>query len=495
MHLFFIDGKYMTKVLFFFAGTGSSALKSFNMSKDYEFKDDVIRIYCSGCQDPNVGKGKMFPNLNIVANKIKSAFNTDGTLDLVKLKQTLGSGLGFIQPDAVSERALKVERIGLEGFSRGAVTTFAVAKKLDSLGIPIDIISNQPVPGPGLFSKYSNLTRCTNIQSAMTLIASYHLENGAIQNHAFHQMVAQFPEHTAVRNLLLPHQGHFKWEKHALVSYYTQSHLGERGYIKNLKLTSGMKNKQASLSLEEDIKAEYKNGDLFFTPKEFAQRILYSKELNLITDPLYLEAMREEAHEVMHQLQHHTTTINDDQAIAIAIIGRQPQLQKEEQKKLIQFILKSGVKPEKFIKMIQRSHEMITFLTHATDDGISNKSNSIKQHAPYYYRELFLALYDYLRKVNPTKDDRRTFCMKIDKEQSLFAEKALAIDRTLARKALAIITNTILHLTGLCLLVNTINLAANGHWFLFDQTRSEKAVGKVAGLVKASVEDGVQFSM
>ena len=40
-----------------------------------------------------------------------------------------------------------INEITLEGFSRGAVKTFAVAKKLDNIGIPMHIIANQPVPG------------------------------------------------------------------------------------------------------------------------------------------------------------------------------------------------------------------------------------------------------------------------------------------------------------------------------------------------------------
>lgn len=113
--------------------------------------------------------------------------------------------------DTTSE--VNVEAITLEGFSRGAVTTFATAKKLDDLDIPMHIIANQPVPGEvgiakGLYSRYCDLSACRNIRTAHTFWASYDLEQGFIHNYFLRQMRAKFPQHSNPQEVLVPHQHH-----------------------------------------------------------------------------------------------------------------------------------------------------------------------------------------------------------------------------------------------------------------------------------------------
>ena len=61
------------------------------------------------------------------------------------------------------------------------------------------------------------------------------------------------------------------------------------------------------------------------------------------------------------------------------------------------------------------------------------------------------------------------------------------IDRTHLRKAMQIITNTILHVTGLFVFLNTANLALTGNWLFFNKTRSAKAINAVSEDIKTLV--------
>jgi hypothetical protein len=79
----------MTKVVFFFAGTGDDgAYYAFDKEDSIQFKDDVIRVYIKGCQEEQVGNGFLSPDLDIAANNVRSAFESN-TLDLAKLKETV----------------------------------------------------------------------------------------------------------------------------------------------------------------------------------------------------------------------------------------------------------------------------------------------------------------------------------------------------------------------------------------------------------------------
>lgn len=165
----------MAKIMFCFSGTGDTTDSHLNFLEkatyttvvatndekndatvQYEslsedrFHDDVIRVYIRGCENTNVGGNSLFPDLDILTNKINSAFNKENkTFDIANLRAELGNALVDIKiPDKLSaEKNPVITNIALHGFSRGGVATFAVAKKLNYLDIPIDIIANQPVPG------------------------------------------------------------------------------------------------------------------------------------------------------------------------------------------------------------------------------------------------------------------------------------------------------------------------------------------------------------
>ena len=468
----------MPKVVFCFAGTGDSGDDyADDLELRNKFNVDVIRIYFRGCQHDNVGGGYVFTDLEIVANKIKNAFNTDKTMDLAKLKEEMGDGICLIK-GPVDQQKVQIESIGLQGFSRGAVTTFAVAKKLDSFDIPMDIIANQPVPGPGIFSKYNDLTACKNIRSATTLIASHNLENSFAHNHFFHQMVTQFPPQTHAKNLLMPHQAHLEWFHHSVVP----SHIGKQF------VQSGYARASRFIDFDQKIKQQYTSKDIYFTPKEFSQKVFSNGEPVISKDHLYLAIIKEQAQKIMADLALDGSRLNDEQASAIVALGKQKTITLEEQKNLITFIVADSANAKKLTQIMNRTHEIIEFLSHVTSDT-SGKSKAIKEQAPIYQRDIFLKTYEYLQNMNPSKEESREFCKQIDQVQSQFSSNALSIDRGIMRKAMQIITNTILHATGLFLIFNTINKAVTGNWFLFRQTRSEAEMGKVAKEVKKLVDD------
>ena len=140
----------MTKVIFYFAGTGDDGQGySWLKERNSTHHDDVIRVYIAGCQDRNVGGSYLFPELDLAANNVRSAFNEEGKLDRVKLRANFGLGHGLysiVDRRKVDDlQPVEVASIALEGFSRRAMTTFASAKKLDDLNIKIDIISKTSI--------------------------------------------------------------------------------------------------------------------------------------------------------------------------------------------------------------------------------------------------------------------------------------------------------------------------------------------------------------
>ena len=169
----------------------------------------------------------------------------------------------------------------------------------------MDIIANQPVPGPGIFAKYNDLTACQNIRTATTLIATHNLENGFAHNHFFHQMVAQFPPQTRAQNLLMPHQAHLEWFRHDVVPLHINKLWVQSDYAHPKKDYYG-----EPWDYDERIKQQYKNGDLYFTPKEFSQKLFSNGECVISKDPLYLAIIKEQAQKVMKDLKLADSSLN-----------------------------------------------------------------------------------------------------------------------------------------------------------------------------------------
>lgn len=80
----------MPKVIFSFAGTRDNGEVDTEKLEKQSFNDDVIRVYFRGCQEKNMGNGQIFPDLEIVASKIRAAFTADKLLDLDEVSKNDG---------------------------------------------------------------------------------------------------------------------------------------------------------------------------------------------------------------------------------------------------------------------------------------------------------------------------------------------------------------------------------------------------------------------
>lgn len=464
----------MPKLIFFFAGTGDDGSQYVSLKENQStFQKDVIRIYIKGCQEERVGNGFLFPDLEIAANNVRNAFEGN-ELNLDKLRENFGDGLFRIYGQSPDCNIVSVDDITLEGFSRGAVTTFATAKKLDDLNIPLHIIANQPVPGETgiakrLYSRYCDLRGCQNIKSAHTFLASYNLEQGLIHNYFFRQMVAKFSPEVNAQQMLFPHQHHLDWFSGSPIHIYSNKLMAESG------LTHPKND-------EERIKAWYQNNKhTYFTPHDFLQTI-YGAEGPLSKDPIYLNMIMENAKEYLANNNMGTErVIKSEQAMAIVAIAHLPDeyINSVTKIKLYELVLKNSKRAEQFAKIVNQVTEVCDYLPQVTRDIASGKDQRIKEYSNDYKKSVFLDSLEFLSKEKPNKQDKKQFADKIDEAESKFRKQALSIDRNNMRIILKLLTNFITHITGVALIVNTINKVKTGNWLLFQHNRSENAVRDV----------------
>jgi|GEM_PF-6243681 len=466
----------MAKVIFFFGGTGDDGIHYASLKEKIPFKDDVIRIYIKGCQEKTVGNGILYPDLNIAANNIRSAFNTraDGTvsLNLTTLKTNFGDGLYNIYPSQDSEDQ-QIDSIALEGFSRGAVTTFATAKKLDDLGIPIDIIANQPVPGEAsstskLVLKHNDLSHCENIRSATTILGNYNLENGVLHNVFFRQMIAKLPKDTKVSNFLIPHQAHLDWFRTYLASLHIEHQLAQHNYCRP--------NREKA-----DIKRWYAtHPDHYFTPPKFSQKI-YGADDSIEKDPVYLEMVTEKAHKIIKSNQQLTS----QQAEAIVSIA-DLRLPPDKNIALIRFVLKKTEQAATFINIVNKVSDSCAYLSGIVQKPSPKKSEAIRDQSKFYKAAVFTNSHEFLSKDTPGKQDKIDFAKSIYQAEREFRKEALGIERGTMRLVLKFLTNFISHITGVGLILNAINKARTGNWLLLNHNRS---VGAIRDIRKRFVDE------
>ncbi|ASQ46009.1 hypothetical protein [Legionella clemsonensis] len=252
------------KVLFAFAGTGDTAK---NLEQKYEkeaFDTDVIRIYFNGCQDKAIGGrtpgiGYISPNLDTVARKLRTCFNDDGVLSLRTLKQEFGNAV--VIRGVENEKKFKVDDINMTGFSRGAVTTFAVARHLDDLEIPMSLFASDPVPGnpkqithhrSTSFNKNFDLSHCENLKKAIVILGAYQKNINPLHNKFFRQMAPVFNKNCQSAVYTVPKAQHLSW------SDFAENH--ELDFLYNQVLTT-----------ELNVYSE-EHASLFFTPKVLQQK-------------------------------------------------------------------------------------------------------------------------------------------------------------------------------------------------------------------------------
>jgi hypothetical protein len=254
------------KILFVFAGTGATA-EAMRHNNEYDFdayNNDVVRIYFSGCQDSAIGGrmalfGVLNPNIDGFALKLRQCFDEKGQLSLSKLKKQFGDAV-IIKGTAAQE--IQVDEINLYGMSRGGVTTFAAARYLDDLNIPVALCAIDPVPGEStedvkkqssLYKKNHDLRACKNLKHAEIVLGAYEKDRSIAEESYFKQMVPVFNEACDSSVDIVPRTHH--WED----SYMEDAHEGA------FFVRQGLLRREFSYKEEEDT--------MFFLPKILQQQV------------------------------------------------------------------------------------------------------------------------------------------------------------------------------------------------------------------------------
>ncbi|CDZ76453.1 hypothetical protein BN59_00722 [Legionella massiliensis] len=263
------------KILFVFAGTGGEASDEHSRFEEISdtdpvpYKEDVVRVYFSGCQYSQIGgrstlMGLISPNLDTVGKNIKNCFNLNNYLSLNELQEKFGNAV--IIEGAEGEDLIPVDSIDMTGFSRGAVTTFSVARHLDELNIPMSLLAVEPVPGHSKqnakkngseFVKNCDLTGLQNLVQAEVMLGAYTKHpvlTMPFHGKFFRQMAPLFPSNCDTSIYTYPKFDHNE---------------------ANRTLHQRMFNfiKRRNLSPFEDIPAN-NNDTVFFVPKVVQQKFL-----------------------------------------------------------------------------------------------------------------------------------------------------------------------------------------------------------------------------
>ncbi len=482
------------KILFYFSGTSCLASDVCDYLEQYSafFDQNVMRIYIDGCQDQTVGNGILSPNLEIVAKNIEATFtkvDSKVMFDLDEFKRRFTSTRFSIingnqkhkayairpegQPDVITSSSdkltkIQVENICLAGFSRGAVETFAVAKKLDKFDVPMHIIANQPVSGERYLQKtktYSNLTECKNICSATVMVASHNRENGFIHNNFFKSMVPKFPDSQKSWNIMeVPYQHHADADNNSLVTpvdYHFWNALLKNNYL------------SSHLSLDK-IRSSFTQGYAqhlwSFTPKRYKQSV-HTESTRIAKEPLYFKWMREELgnNDNDKELLHVLDNLDDDKIQALYQINKLYSIEDPERyKNLRNFIIEEDEakkeKKEKFVEIVNLMTEACDYLSARTRYSKRNstffcflslfkdqdwelkdtkKSIAIAENSTEYQKNSLSTTYDFLMLDSPTPEQHKEFVTGIKEAEYTFQKNALLEERDPARKLLKYISNFI----------------------------------------------------
>lgn len=261
----------MALLKLYFAGTGGSAdeLKMMREHKESAMNnapsdDEVIRIYFSGCHQAPIGErwfglGYLWPRFNKFVDAIHSCFSQHANspyINLQMVESLIGSSaiidsrqmpLWNNYHTSKDCNLIKIDSIHLYGYSRGAIISFILTKKLNELGLPLHVIAEEPVPGEtkshqhfhipndSLLEKSYDLSECDNLKSCLVFLGDYALSiNPDIPKDYSRQMAPKLPLTTSANIYQLPihfHTGHklfdekhaeevFNPEKNALTSIY-----------------------------------------------------------------------------------------------------------------------------------------------------------------------------------------------------------------------------------------------------------------------------------
>ncbi|MDP3705435.1 MAG: hypothetical protein Q8R24_05945 [Legionellaceae bacterium] len=439
----------MTKLYVFFAGTGQDG-KTFQKDREDDdiFNEDVIRVYIKGCQEKNVGGGYLLPDLNIAADHLYQSF-TNKILDTKNLQNQFGSGILAICVDPRSEDGrYEIDTIALEGYSRGAVSTFVAAKKLNNLNIPIHIVAHQPVPGwinpsQEKLASYGDLSQCSNIASATTLLGSSNRERGFLYNNFYKQMIAKFNSETKVKNYTLPVQSHHIDPTNGVnvQDLYAKDALTSHKFVKESPVS------KHTGTYATQIQSWYTSNlaDYCFTPTHLKQEIYTIGNDAPASSPYYSRYLTDEATRVLSGVENvEIKNLTTEQTSAIIAISQLSLQDGVLEKSLYPLVLKNSQEGKAFVDLVNEVASHCNYLAFVTkDDRSSEKSQCIDNSQREYQRSVFIAAHDYLDASSKTNESTSTFNSTWKDAESKFINSALGIQRGLVGRVLQHLSNFI----------------------------------------------------
>lgn len=219
-------------LVIYFCGTRHPGF-NFYEKNDYLDAPHIRTLFVKGCDEPEVCGSAISPDLRTFAQRfVQGLFKQSGTEENKAwvLEMTILESLGVSLQNTSNHlsdinEANPIESLTLAGYSRGAVTCFEVARQLHTIAseIPIDIVSDQPVPGnyyPGFYTNAGRIADCrdlSNLKHVSIILAAY---TGARYDQKdkklytffhrtfFTQVVPKLP-HTTHRDLIvIPRESH-----------------------------------------------------------------------------------------------------------------------------------------------------------------------------------------------------------------------------------------------------------------------------------------------
>jgi len=163
-------------------------------------------------------------------------------------------------------------------------------------------------------------------------------------------------------------------------------------------------------------------------------------------------------------------------AQAVLAINHIGTLTKEEKDDLLTLTLQNNQQANKFVKIVNKVSSVCNYLSHVTKDGSSNKSDLIRDHSEQYMKSVFIESHEFLSNDQPSIDDKKNYADNIYKAECTFRNNATGVERGIMRLVMKFLTNFITHVTGTALIINSVNKAQTGNWFLFQHNRSTNAV-------------------
>lgn len=480
---------YTRRIVFCFSGTSDPGeYFAADLEKNNLFYGSVIRVYIRGCSHYAVGGlgGGLLPDLEGLAAKIRMAFDaSDNSFNLDKLKSLLGAGICRIE-GTLKDTNPVIESIGLYGFSRGAVSTFATARHLDDLNIPIDILANQPVPGEAckntcysLYRKNHDLRTCLNIRSATTLLAAVNRENSPVENGFYNQMVAKFASSAMSKNLLIPHQRHLR------ESWIVPIHINKFFNAHHYAATP------MEIFFDEDLdgllEAFYTaySDNFAYTPGFFSQPLFGAKRQVIAKDPAWIASISQKAFNILSAAKMSLTEeLSEEQAFAILAIHKANSLTVQDDLALYQFILDENEKSLNFIRFINQICEMMDYLIICVIKLNSHESRSKIDHANAFKMQCIEKAYALFVQNSSSFADKKALVKGVKEDYLRFMQLTANKDQGFLQSALNFVLQVVFVFTGIHGVHQITEKQTASNWLFYQRRQQIKTAWKEIPVLK-----------